>query len=52
MKKIYDAPVAELLDITVDNILVTISIPEGGETDEFDTKENRNDWNNIWGEMQ
>ena len=51
MKKIYDAPVAELLDITVDNILVTISSPEGGETDEYDTKENRNDWNNIWGEM-
>lgn len=52
MKKRYNAPVAEVVEMTIDNILVTVSIPKGGETDSFDTKENnRSDWENIWGNM-
>ena len=52
MKKIYNAPVAEMVEMTIDNILVTVSIPMGGPTDSFDAKENdRNDWENIWGDM-
>ena len=51
MKKIYSAPVAELLDITVNNIIAAVSIPMGGDTEEYEAKENRNDWENIWGEM-
>ena len=51
MKKIYSAPVAELLDITVNNIIAVVSIPMGSDKEEFEAKENRNDWENIWGEM-
>ena len=51
MKKIYYSPEVELVEYDIDTVMQSISIPEGGETEEFETKENRNDWENIWGEM-
>ena len=53
MKKIYYSPEVELVEYDIDTVMQSISIPaEGdGETEEGDANTNRNDWNNIWGEM-
>ena len=53
MKKIYDAPVAEIVGIDIDVVMQDFSIPAkgDGETEEGDANTSRNDWNNIWGEM-
>ena len=53
MKKIYDAPVAELVGIDIDVVMQDFSIiKDDNEADgDFDANTNRNDWNNIWGEM-
>ncbi len=59
MKKTYEPPNCELTELTVPH-LIAISIPgkpnENSNyadwANEYDAKERRNDWDNIWSEMQ
>ena len=51
MKKIYNAPSAELVSVISEKVLAT-SIPgdSGGFTDIYDTAGNRRPWGNLWAE--
>lgn len=57
MKKIYDTPCTEIIDCQAMSMLA-FSVPgmndndDGEGVSEFDAKERRNDWDNIWSEMQ
>ncbi len=54
MKKIYNSPEIEILEISVESIMLTKS-PETAPDREHDTggtaNEYRGDWENIWGNM-
>ncbi|MBR3917072.1 MAG: hypothetical protein IKJ49_08040 [Bacteroidaceae bacterium] len=54
MKKIYNSPEIEILEISVESIMVTTSpeTDEGRGNDVDGTaNEYRGDWENIWGNM-
>ena len=51
MKKIYITPEVEIIRYKIDNVMLSYSIVLDCGTEEFEAKENRNDWENIWGEM-
>lgn len=54
MKKRYFAPEAEIIEYNIDNIMLSVSIVYSGVENEDweDASEHRNDWENIWANME
>ena len=50
MKKEYIRPIADVLDISVNSIMVSISFGDDDDKEPPRSNEYRGDWDNIWGE--
>lgn len=53
MKKIYNTPIAEFVELKLNPVMNNMSLPEEGRGDAEDqgTGGYRGDWENIWGNM-
>ena len=53
MKKIYNTPVSELVELKSNPIMNTMSLPDDGRDDSGEQGAGgyRGDWENIWGNM-